>query len=91
MSNVTEQTTMDSSAMTATELALTEMWRDLLGVPNISRTDNFFELGATSLSAIKLIQRVERKFGPDTLLPDTLYGDPRLSSVANAIDELVHK
>jgi hypothetical protein len=87
MSNVTDQTALDEHSMTATEAALAEMWRDLLGLSQIGPGDNFFKIGGTSLIAIKLLQRVEKKFGPDALSPDTLYDDPRLASVAKAIDE----
>ncbi len=89
MSNVTDQTALDAPSMTATEAALAEMWRDLLGLSELDTRDDFFKVGGTSLTAIKLLQRVEKKFGPETLSPDTLYGDPRLSSVAKAIDETV--
>lgn len=89
MSNVTDQTALDAPSMTDTETALAEMWRDLLGVPEIDTSDDFFKIGGTSLAAIKLLQRVEKKFGPESLSPDTLYGDPKLSSVARAIDEVV--
>jgi Phosphopantetheine attachment site len=89
MSNVTDQTALDAPSMTDTEAALAEMWRDLLGVPKIDTGDDFFKIGGTSLAAIKLLQRVETKFGPESLSPDTLYGDPKLGSVARAIDEVV--
>jgi acyl carrier protein len=91
MSNVTEQSDLATSTMTATERTLAEMWRDLLGVSDISTSDDFFKLGGTSLTAIKLLQRVENAFGPDALTPDTLYGDGRLASVAKAIDETTGK
>ncbi len=87
MSNVTEQTTLNESSMTATEVALAEIWRDLLNLSEVDTTDDFFKIGGTSLTAIKLLQRVEKNFGPDALSPDTLYGDPKLGSVAKAIDE----
>lgn len=89
MSNATDQTALDTRPMTATEAALAEMWCDLLGLPEVDTADNFFNRGGTSLTAIKLLQRVETKFGPDSLSPETLYDDPRLSSVAKAIDEKV--
>lgn len=90
MSNVTNQTLAQAS-LTATESTLAEMWRDLLGRDKAEPSDNFFDAGGTSLTAIKFLQRVEKQFGPDVLSPDTLYGDPRLGSVAKAIDEAVGK
>lgn len=91
MSNVTNQT-LTQGSLTATESTLAEMWRDLLGRDKAAEpSDNFFDAGGTSLTAIKFLQRVEKEFGPDVLSPDTLYGDPRLGSVAKAIDEAVAK
>jgi hypothetical protein len=75
--------------LTATESILADMWSDLIGVSTVSSTDDFFQLGGTSLTAIKLLQRVERKFGPDVLAPETLYEDARLHSIAEAIDGAV--
>jgi len=89
MSNVTEQPALNERTPTATEAALGEMWCDLLKVAEVHPDDNFFKLGGTSLTAIKLLQRVEKKFGPDALTPETLYADPRLGSVAKAIHEAV--
>ncbi|MDH6439262.1 hypothetical protein M2158_007803 [Streptomyces sp. SAI-144] len=84
MSEATHQSAVET--MTPTESALAEMWRDLLARPDVRSTDDFFEAGGTSLTAIKLLQRVEKRFGPDVLSPDTLYEDPRLGSLARAID-----
>jgi Phosphopantetheine attachment site len=86
MTNVTDQTRADAPT-TATEAAVADMWTELLDVPEVGPGDDFFQLGATSLTAIKFLQRVETMFGRDVLVPDTLYEDPRLASVAAAIDE----
>ncbi|MEZ4868989.1 MAG: amino acid adenylation domain-containing protein [Caldilineaceae bacterium] len=47
---------------TATEQALTEIWRDVLGRPDISIHDNFFANGGNSLLATKVISRAYRRF-----------------------------
>jgi hypothetical protein len=91
MSNVTGRTAVDAPSMTATEATLAGMWRDLLGLSSVDPGDDFFKVGGTSLTAIKLLERVEKKFGPDALSPDTLYGDPKLGRVASAIDETAEK
>jgi acyl carrier protein len=87
MSNVTDQTALHQHSLTATEVTLADMWRDLLGRSEIDPADDFFKLGGTSLSAIKLLQRVEKQFGPDALSPDELHYDPILRSMAAAIDQ----
>jgi acyl carrier protein len=45
------------------ELILKQMWQDLLGVKQLNNTDNFFDLGGTSIIAIKLFTRIENAFG----------------------------
>jgi acyl carrier protein len=62
------------------------MWRDLLELDRVGPEDDFFALGGTSLTAIKLLQRVEKRFGPGVLSPDALYENSRLASVASAVD-----
>ncbi|NUU37570.1 non-ribosomal peptide synthase/polyketide synthase [Pseudomonas sp. C2B4] len=42
----------------ALETALTAIWQDVLGVPQVGIDDNFFELGGDSLQVLKVISRV---------------------------------
>ena len=44
-------------------MALYRIWRGVLLQPDIGIRDNFFDLGGTSISAIKLAYAVRRKFG----------------------------
>ena len=45
------------------ELALAEIWTELLKVDRVGRRDNFFSLGGHSLLAVKMIARVRAAFG----------------------------
>lgn len=47
----------------ATELALAESFRELLGLKRVSLDDNFYELGGHSLLAMRLAAEAERKLG----------------------------
>jgi len=78
-------------AMTATEAALAEMWREVLQRSEVLASDDFFKLGGTSLSTIKLLHRVELAFGPDTLSVDTLNRNPELTKMAKAVEEAAKK
>lgn len=72
--------------MTATdiELWLAEAWRDL-GLEAADAEDDFFALGATSLTAMRLIAKVEERYGEDALAPDDLYERSTLGEVAASI------
>jgi acyl transferase domain-containing protein/NAD(P)-dependent dehydrogenase (short-subunit alcohol dehydrogenase family)/acyl carrier protein len=48
---------------TDTERALAEVWQDVLGVKEISATDNFFDLGGHSLLAVRAIATIEKQTG----------------------------
>jgi thioesterase domain-containing protein len=51
------------SPKTDVEIALTEVWEEILDQPNIGIGDNFFELGGNSLVAARLHSELKRKFG----------------------------
>jgi amino acid adenylation domain-containing protein len=44
------------------ESAITDIWKSLLGLPQISIDDNFFEVGGTSLLATTLLKRLNTAF-----------------------------
>ena len=68
------------------EESIAEIWRGLFQVTEVTGDDDFFELGGNSLTAIKFLSRVEERFGEDALLPETLYDDARLGSIAKAVE-----
>ncbi len=46
-----------------TETQVADIWAQILGVPSIAATDNFFEMGGHSLLAARMLARVERAVG----------------------------
>ena len=54
------------------ELALYQAWKGLLLQPQIGIRDNFFEIGGTSISAIKLAHAIEARFGVSLPIRDIL-------------------
>jgi phthiocerol/phenolphthiocerol synthesis type-I polyketide synthase E len=42
---------------------VTELWSELLGVPELSEQSDFFDLGADSLLATRLARRISERFG----------------------------
>jgi amino acid adenylation domain-containing protein len=47
------------------ERKLTEIWEQVLGVPSISMTDNFYDLGGTSILVVQLLAQIATVFGKD--------------------------
>ncbi len=52
---------IDKEPETPTEQALSRLWQEVLGQP-VGTSDNFFETGGDSLSAVKLIAKIEFTF-----------------------------
>lgn len=46
---------------TSTEEFLTEIWRNALGIEELSMDDNFFELGGNSLLAVKVVTAIQKE------------------------------
>ncbi|MCA6219090.1 non-ribosomal peptide synthetase, partial [Photorhabdus antumapuensis] len=66
-----------------TETALAAIWRELLGVGQISRYDSFFALGGHSLLAVRMVERL-RNLGL-TLAVRDLFQSPILSELAQTL------
>ena len=47
------------AASTATQQALAEIWQDVLNIPQVGITENFFEIGGQSLKAVQVFARIE--------------------------------
>ncbi|MFE0042685.1 amino acid adenylation domain-containing protein [Streptomyces albireticuli] len=53
----------ESEPRDAHERALAEMFADLLGLPSVGVRDSLFDLGGTSLTAMRLVVRIEQRYG----------------------------
>ncbi len=67
------------------EIALAEIWQQLLKVERVGREDNFFELGGHSLLAVTLIGRVLQVFGVEVSV-QAVFQRPRLAALAQEIE-----
>ena len=75
---------------TPTEVALGEIWSDVLQRPTLGRTDDFFALGGDSLRATQVMTRVRRMFALE--LPLSAAFEARtLEALARRIDEAASK
>ena len=65
------------------EIALANLWAELLNVQQVGRHDHFFELGGHSLLAVSLMGRLRRLgWSADVKV---LFGQPTLSALAAAL------
>ncbi|WP_340622350.1 phosphopantetheine-binding protein [Xenorhabdus siamensis] len=62
------------------EMPLAAIWRELLGIEQISRHDNFFALGGHSLLAVRMVERM-RHLGIELAVYVTLFKSPVLADL----------
>ncbi len=67
----------------ATEAAIAEAWRDVLGVEHVGIHDDFFELGGHSLLALRLLARIRDTLRIDLSVAALLQG-PTVAQMARA-------
>nr|WP_194847834.1 non-ribosomal peptide synthetase [Candidatus Neptunochlamydia vexilliferae] len=70
------------------EYQLQAVWGQLLNLPkhHIGVEDNFFALGGSSISAIRLVGHLNREFATSLKVSD-LYAHPTLASLAHKMEE----
>ncbi|TDX61140.1 amino acid adenylation domain-containing protein [Methylosinus sp. sav-2] len=81
----TEQDLEREGHASAIEFLLADIWRAVLGVEEIGRNDNFFDLGGNSLSAIQVVARAQQLFGKDIPIT-TLFEGGTLGELAGEIE-----
>jgi thioesterase domain-containing protein/acyl carrier protein len=71
---------------TALESELATIWTDLLQRPVVSVEESFFSLGGHSLMAVRLFDRIRRRFGADLPI-STLFSHPTIRDLAEIVDQ----
>ena len=69
-----------------TEIAIAEMWSELLGVKEIGIEDDFFDVGGHSLLGIQLMWKLRRRFGRSVPVT-TLFAKRTIAELAALIEE----
>lgn len=70
---------------TRLEADILEIWKAVLGQPIISITDDFFEVGGTSLLAVDMFARMEKQLGK-VIPPVSLLDHSSIQALANLIE-----
>ncbi len=86
---VPQQSELDA-AMDPEELRLAYIWSELLHVPSVSTTDNFFDLGGHSLLLLKLVRQINKEFSIELPLA-RLFQAPTIEKLATLVREFQHK
>lgn len=73
-----------------TEKALALIWREVLGLKEVSVRDNFFDLGGHSLLIMQVISRVRDAFQIE-LRMRCLFDAPTIAGLARVIEEILLK
>jgi acyl carrier protein len=81
---VRAQVAAPAFAGSATEQAIHAVWSELLGMNQIGRNDNFFDLGGTSLTALQAVLKLEQKIGRQ--ISPRRYVSETLAQLAAAYD-----
>jgi amino acid adenylation domain-containing protein len=67
-----------------TQNFIADIWRDLLGIDNISKDSNFFELGGDSVCASQVLMRLSDQMGIILSLGD-LFENPTLADISKLV------
>ncbi len=73
----------------ATEVALAQIWKDILKIDDIGRNSNFFQLGGQSLTLVKLANEIQDKFNISISI-QSLFDNLILSQMAKLINLLIN-
>ena len=71
---------------TETERILAALWAKLLRIEAVGITDDYFELGGTSLLAVELFTQIEKLFGKKLPLT-TIVEAPKIEQLAHLLDQ----
>jgi amino acid adenylation domain-containing protein len=74
-----------SQALTAREMRIADIWREMLGPIEIRRESDFFDLGGDSLTAARFIARVRRDFDRSLSLA-SLFENAALGRIVRQLD-----
>lgn len=78
---LSEESRTFTAPTTKDEIDLVKIWEDVLAISPIGTTDNFFDLGGTSVIAVRLFSDIEKVFGKSLSLA-ALFEAPTIAQLA---------
>ncbi|MFE3577368.1 amino acid adenylation domain-containing protein [Lysinibacillus sp. NPDC059133] len=73
---------------TELEIAINEIWKEVLSLEKISVDDDFFEIGGQSLLVAKLVYKISEYFNTDLPIR-VIFKDPTISGMAKMIEKIL--
>ena len=77
-----------SGGGTATEQAVAKIWTEVLRLPTVNTTDDFFNLGGDSMKAMEVIARISQDLRVELPLM-AFFEDPTVAHLASVLDEML--
>jgi amino acid adenylation domain-containing protein len=71
---------------TTTEIALAQIWRDVLGVKKVGVNDNFFDLGGHSMLAVRMVNKIRQTLHFNVHIP-VFFQNPTIKKLAAVYDQ----
>jgi len=68
------------------EKTIATIWQEVLGLPHVGTSDNFFDLGGHSLLATQVLSRIRQTF-PVDISVRRLFQEPTVATLALAVAE----
>lgn len=81
-----EASSTPDEAMSDDEQAIAEIWKTVLLVEQVSRDDDFFQLGGNSLLAVRMIARMNKTFGLNLPI-QIIFEDRTIAAMALRVRE----
>ncbi len=72
-----------------TEAKIAEIWKRVVGVPQLSVFDNFFQIGGHSLLAVQVVIQVRESFGIDVPL-SAMFQVPTVAQLADRVEAVLY-
>jgi long-subunit acyl-CoA synthetase (AMP-forming) len=79
---------IEEVTFTPSEKIIHEIWSEALKKKDIRLTDNFFDIGGNSLTAISVFSKIQKEFNKDLSLR-LFFNSPRIKDIAEAFDLLL--
>ncbi len=74
--------------MSPLEKSIANAWTEVLGVECVDKEQNLFDLGAESLSAIQMVNRLQDLLKINISIRD-IFENPTIKSIAKYIEKLI--